>query len=230
LQEGRPVIAYLDGNAGLDGYAGVRNQGQSFFLPGREIRIRTGLARLVCRVGCPVHPVNVLWDKSGNPAWLKDQTWTFTVQQDPKDVARIMYQWCFQEIMKRPHQWSFWEMIKESSACFSSARLDEPGIPRGLRDDFQMAWWACLDRSPQTVRLTLEREVEVWAGDVLVDLTDDRFFPAEGITDDDLDILRESNPTLTELMEVHGRSWVQYHGLRLCLLGLARMGGPPLKR
>ena len=121
-------------------------------------------------------------------------------------------------------------MIKESSACFSSARLDEPGIPKGLRDDFQMAWWACLDRSPQTVRLTMEREVEVWAGDVLVDLTDDRFFPAEGMTDTDLDILRQSSPTLAELMETHGRSWVQYHGLRLCLLGLARLGGPPLKR
>ncbi len=120
-------------------------------------------------------------------------------------------------------------MLKESSACFSAARLDEPGIPKALRDDFQMAWWACLERSPQTVRLTLEREVEVWAGDVLVDLSDDRFFPAEGMADADLNVLRDSSPTLAELMEIHGRSWVQYHGLRLCLLGLARMGGPPLK-
>ncbi len=229
LRDGRPVIAYLDGNAGLDGYSGVRNQGQSFFLPGREIRIRTGLARLVSRLGCPVHPVNVFWNAQGKPLWQKGPTWVFDQKADPRDIATTMYQWCFQEIMKRPQQWSFWEMIKESSACFSSARLDEPGIPKGLRDDFQMAWWSCLDRSPQTVRLTLEREVEVWAGDVLVDLTDDRFFPAEGMTDSDLDILRESTPSLAELMELHGRSWVQYHGLRLCLLGLVRMGGAPSK-
>jgi len=30
---------------------------------------------------------------------------------------------------------------------------------------------------------------------------------------------------LQRLCQVHGRAWVEFHGLRLCLLGLARLGG-----
>ncbi len=94
-----------------------------------------------------------------------------------------------------------------------------------MREDFRRAYDACLERSPETVRLLLEKEVEVWPGDVLADLTEDRFYPAAGMADDDLESLRGGTPTLAELTVQHGQAWVRFHGLRLCLLGMARLGG-----
>ena len=41
----------------------------------------------------------------------------------------------------------------------------------------------------------------------------------------DLETLREGRPTLADLCTRHGESWVRFHGLRLCLLGMARLGG-----
>ncbi len=116
-------------------------------------------------------------------------------------------------------------MIKDSSACFATSGLDEPRVPMGLRQDFRRAFDACLERSPDTVRLILEKEVEVWPGDVLADLSEDRFYPAAGLESDDLIPLRAGEPTLSEMVARHGPVWVRFHGLRLCLLGMARLGG-----
>ena len=116
-------------------------------------------------------------------------------------------------------------MLRTSSSCFRSAVVDPAGVPTGLREDFQRAFFTCLERSPETVRLVLESDVEVWAGDILADLSRDRFYPASGLQDGDLDPLRDGEPTLAELEEHHGRAWVTFHGLRLCLLGMARLGG-----
>ncbi len=116
-------------------------------------------------------------------------------------------------------------MLKDSSACFATTGLDEPRVPQGLRDDFRRAFEACLERSPQTVKLILEKEVEVWPGDVLADLSEDRFYPAAGLGDGDLEMLRSGTPTLAEMTARHGLAWVRFHGLRLCLLGMARLGG-----
>ncbi|MBU2503256.1 hypothetical protein KJ682_18150, partial [bacterium] len=66
--------------------------------------------------------------------------------------------------------------------------------------------------------------VEVWREAFLADLSADRFYPAAGLRDQDLEILRTGRPTLAELSEYHGRAWVGFHGLRLCLLGMARLG------
>ena len=112
----------------------------------------------------------------------------------------------------------------QSSACFGTTRLCDPQVPRGLREDVGKSFGICLDNSPDTVRLILEKEVEVWPGDVLADLTEDRFYPAAGMTDEDLDPLRCDQPTLADLSAHHGESWVRFHGLRLCLLGMARLG------
>ena len=94
-----------------------------------------------------------------------------------------------------------------------------------MRHDFQQAYDICLERSPETVKLILEKKVEVWPGDVLADLTEDRFYPAAGLRDEDLEPLREGRPTLAALNAYHGQAWVRFHGLRLCLLGMARLGG-----
>jgi len=221
----RPVLVYLDGNSGEKGMAETRDRGLRYRLPGREIRVRTGLAKLVCRLGCPVHRVSLHWTDHWDLAWRRDPTLTWSRRDDPDLVTRTLFDWCFGRIMARPAQWQYWAMLRESSSCFGSTLLDEPRVPLGLREDFQRSFLVCLARSPQTVRLILEKEVEVWPGEVLADLSEDRFYPAAGMSDEDLDPLRCGRPTLADLVAHHGEAWVSYHGLRLCLLGMARLGG-----
>lgn len=225
VRDQRPVLVYLDGNNGTGGMAQTRQQGITYQLPGRQIKVRTGLARLVCRLGCPVHPVVLSWNDEGGVSWHKEPTQTWSRQHDPEAVTRLLFDWAFREIMAQPWQWNFWDMLKESAACFDEGELEMAAVPEGLRDDFQRSYEICLERSPQTVKLILEHETEVWPGDVLADLSEDRFYPAAGLQDRDLELLREDRPTLARLCELHGQAWVQFHGLRLCLLGLARLGG-----
>ncbi|MBU8870224.1 MAG: hypothetical protein KOO60_05030 [Gemmatimonadales bacterium] len=224
-REGRPIVVYFDGNSGGDGYVGTRDQGLPYRLPGREIRIRTGLARLVCRLGLPVHLVSVSWDKKYRPIWRKEPSQSWDRTADPDQVTRLMADWVFSEVRAHPEQWHFWTMIKESCACFSTSGLTGFQVPEGLHRDYQDAFLTCCHRSPETVRLILQSQAEVWPGGVLADLTDDRFFDSAGMRDEDLDTLRLGEPTLAELESIHGQAWVRFHGLRLCLLGMARLGG-----
>lgn len=225
VRAGRPVLVYLDGNSGERGMAETRNRGLRYSLPGREIRVRTGLAKLVCRLGCPVHRVSLHWSEDGNLVWRRDPTLTWSPTDNPDLVTRTLFDWCFGRIMARPEQWQYWAMLRQSSSCFSSTRLGDPRVPEGLRADCRRAYEICLEKSPDTVRLILEKEVAVWPGDVLADLSEDRFYPASGLQDGDLETLREGHPTLADLCTRHGESWVRFHGLRLCLLGMARLGG-----
>ncbi len=225
LRDGEPVLAYVDGNLGEDGFAGTRDQGLDFELPGRTIRVRTGLARLAARVGCPIHPVSVHWDEDGRPVWVRGATLRPKRGDDPGEVTRQIFDWVFGEIRAYPEQWTFWAMLKESAACFATTALDDAAVPPHLRGDYARAFRICFDRSPATARLHLQREVAVWPGDVLVDLHSDRFFDAGGLRDADLTSLRAGRPSLAELAAEHGESWVTYHALRLCLLGLARLDG-----
>jgi|GEM_PF-1110524 len=225
LRDGRPVLIYLDGNTGDHGLAGTRRKGLTYALPGREIRLRTGLARLACRLGCPVHQVAITWGRDGQPTWTAEPTRTWSRADDPFDVTRQLFDWCFSRILVQPHQWHYWDMLVQSSTCFSPATLQHQAVPPGLREDYVQAFMSCLTRSPRTIKLILESALEVWPGDVLADLTHDRFFPAQGLRDADLDLLRGGHPSLDSLTEMHGLDWVRFHGLRLCLLGAARLGG-----
>lgn len=224
LRGDQPVIAFLDGNSGESGLDGTRRDGALYSLPGRDIRVRTGLARLACRLECPVHLAAVHWDENMRVVWegRTDQRWERG--DDPRQVTKLLFDWIFSRVMERPEQWDFWTMLRETAACFSPGLLDGGRIPAGLRDDFIHAFNICLERSPASVRLHLDRQVEVWPGDVLADLTDDRFFPAEGLRDQDLAELREEPISLERLAEQHGFHWVKFHVLRLCLLGMARLG------
>lgn len=221
----RPVLIYLDGNSGEKGMAETRNRGLRYSLPGRDIRVRTGLAKLVCRLGCPVHRVSLHWEDDQGLIWRREPTLTWGRNDNPDHVTRVLFDWCFSRIMERPEQWQYWAMLRESSSCFGERLGEESRVPTGLRSDFQRSYATCLERSPDTVRLILEKAVEVWPGDVLADLSEDRFYPAAGLCDADLEPLRKDNPTLAQLTAHHGESWVRFHGLRLCLLGMARLGG-----
>jgi hypothetical protein len=129
------------------------------------------------------------------------------------------------EIAATPGQWSFWDMVAEAAAGFAPDVRRQVLTP-GLHGDYRRAFVACLDRAPDTVRLELEREIEVWPGDVLADLSGDRFYTAEGLAVADLPLLR-AGCRLGDLVAARGRDWVSYHGLRLCLLGLACLRGAP---
>ncbi len=225
IRDGRPVLAYLDGNSGADGMNGTRKNGMTYTLPGRDIRVRTGLARLICRLQCLVHPVALHWSGEGELVWDKQPSQHWLRKDDPRQVTRLLYDWIFSEVLARPEQWQYWIMLRQASACFSPGMDQGSRVPTGLREDFIHAFNVCLERSAGSVRMLLDRSVEVWPGDVLVDLTEDRFYPAEGLRDQDLQSLRDSQPTLQKLSEEHGIHWVKFHALRLCLLGIARLGG-----
>lgn len=218
-----PVIAFADGNQGTDGFAGTRERGRMYRLPGREIRLRDGLGRLACRLGCPVHPVTVLWTDEGGVVWRPGATQRWSRQDDPGQVAALMMDWAVHEISAAPHQWSYWQMVGLSAAAFGPGRDRSASLSPVLREDYARAFAICLERAPGSVCLELERAASVWPGDVLVDDTTDRFYAAHGLQDDELIPLREGRPTLAGLVALYGRAWVQTHGLRLCLLGLARL-------
>ncbi|MFT5232557.1 MAG: lauroyl/myristoyl acyltransferase [Candidatus Krumholzibacteriia bacterium] len=224
VRDGRPVIVYLDGNNGDQGMGRTREQGLRYQLPGRQIRVRTGLARLACRLEAPLHMINLRWE-AGEVMWERAPTLRPRREGDVSAITRRLFDWLFSQVIKFPDQWHYWAMIKDSSSCFTKSRLDERKIPTGLRNDFQKAFLACLEHSPNRVHLILEKDVEVWSGDVLADLTEDRFYPAANMRDQDLDALRASRQSLAELSKSNGLPWVRFHGLRLCLLGMARLGG-----
>ena len=223
IRTGRPVLAYLDGNSGEDGAAGTRAHGMRFALPGREIFVRTGLARLACRLACPLHRVSLRWD-AGAVVWDGAASLDPQPDDDPGDVAHDLYTWAFEVIRDRPAQWQYWTMLRDSSACFCGTHVDGPASPAGDRAGLERIYAECCLRNDVHVRLVLEHKVEVWDGDVLADLTNDRFYPAAGLADADLEVLRTRRPTLQELREYHGEAWLRFHGLRLVLLGVARLG------
>ena len=69
LRAGRPVLVYLDGNSGAGGMEATRERGMPYRLPGRMIRVRTGLGRLVLRSGAPLHTLTVRWRPDGGLDW-----------------------------------------------------------------------------------------------------------------------------------------------------------------
>ncbi len=224
LRDGGPVLAFADGNQGHDGLAGTRRRGVPYRLPGREIRVRTGLGRVICRTGCPVHPVRVRWQDDGQTVdWSALPTQRWGRQDDPVAVTRLLFDWVFTEVAAEPQQWSFWDMLGETAAGFAPASGGRE-VPPGLQADYRRAFLICLARASATIVLEMETSLEIWPGDVLADLGADRFYSAEGLTRADLALLND-RPSLQKLLIVRGRDWVAYHGLRLCLLGLARMSG-----
>jgi hypothetical protein len=225
LRARRPVLVFLDGNGGLGGSARTLKQGMPYRLPGREIRVRTGLGRLVRRLGCPVHPVVLRWSEGGEVVWRKTESRRWGREADPEAVTRQLFDWGFAEVLATPEQWSFWEMLKASYSCFARSYLDEKAVPPPVRDDARRMLRACLDRAPRRVHVAIWGEVEIWPGEVLADLSSDRFFAAEGLTGEDLTWLRERRPSLEALCARHGRAWVEFHVLRLFLLGLISLRG-----
>ena len=222
---GEPIVAFADGNQGRDGLAGTRRHGVPYALPGREIRVRTGLARFVCRTSCPVHPVSLRWSDDGRSIrWCAQPTQQWSRSDDPVAVTHRLFDWIFSEVRQDPAQWSYWPMLGEAADCFAPDPAHDP-VPASLQDDYRRAFTMALTRAADTARVHLEVDAAVWPGDVLADLSHDHFYPAAGLDQADLDLLRDEAPTLARLQQLRGHEWVAEHALRLCLLGLARLSG-----
>ena len=90
VRDKRPVFIYLDGNGGQYGMAETRERGLAFELPGRQVRVRTGVARLLCRLGCPVHRVVTHWNEDGGLDWRREPTRRWRRADDPEMVTRFL--------------------------------------------------------------------------------------------------------------------------------------------
>lgn len=230
LRSAEPILAFVDGNQGRDGLVGTRRHGVPYRLPGREIRVRTGLARFACRTGCAVHPLCVRWSADGRQIVWRDQpSQHWRADDDPGAVTRRLFDWVFSEVAASPTQWNYWPMLGEAAGCFADLAAHD-AVPAGLHDDYRRAFILALTRAADTARVHLDTDLAVWPGDVLADLTHDHFFAAEGLTAADLDLWGDQPPTLADLTAARGGDWVAEHVLRLCLLGLAHLGGDEAAR
>jgi hypothetical protein len=226
LRAGRPVLVFLDGNSGNGGMEATRDRGMPYRLPGRTIRVRTGLGRLIQRTGCSVHAVSVRWRADGTLAWRGVSPGKWDKTASPRQVTRQLYDWLFDEVARSPEQWSFWPMIARTSECFSTIGMDG-GAERHDRGRRSQRFENALRDHPSGTRVRLEGEVEVWEPDVLADLTRQRFWAAEGLRDSALDLFRYgAEPTLTELEACCGRDWIDFHVRRLHLLGVLELREP----
>jgi len=223
LRAGRPVIVYLDGNGGGGGMEATRDRGMPYRLPGRTIRVRTGLGRLIERTECPVHGVAARWRPDGALAWAARRPGCWDGGSSARQITRQLHDWLFDEITRSPEQWTFWPMLARSGDAFSTV-----GMAQGPDADDRARLWAefraARTERPGTVRLVMTCNAEVWEPDVLADPDGDRFWGAEGLADDALGLFRDgATPTLAELEQARGGDWVDFHALRLLLLGVLEL-------
>ena len=218
LREGRPVLVFLDGNSGEGGMAATRDRGLTYRLPGRDLRVRTGLGRLLGHAHCPVHALTVRWRPDGSLLWEAGAPEPWPAGADPATVTVRLYDWLFAEVRRSPEQWSAWGMLGAASACFASERLAVDPLELQRRE---IRFLDALAHRPDRVRIALRAGVEVWEPGILADTRGEAFYAAEGLRDASLDLLRAASPTLTELRALCGRRWVEGHARRLATLGLA---------
>lgn len=220
LRAGRPVLVYLDGNSGAGGMEATRERGMPYRLPGRSIRVRTGLGRLVLRCGAPVRTLTVRWREGGGLDWEAGTPRPWPAGADPEAVTRSLYDWLFAEVRRSPGQWSSWRMLATAGDCFAAAGLRvDPDAAR----EREASFLAALAERADEVRLVLRPGVEVWEPDVLADPRRDAFYPADGLTAASLELLRAGPATLARLTGLCGRRWMARHARRLAALDLVRL-------
>lgn len=210
------VLAYIDGNDGRGGADGTLSDGTAYDLPGRRIRVRTGLARLAGRLGCPVHAVTVDWDGKLGLTWRRGPTWRPSPKTDPDATTRRFYDWAFAQIRQRPEQWRCWSMLPgvydgfrpEDDTPRPSAPAPETalaGAPRCPDPDTRIHWL---------------KPAELWPGDILEDVRSHCFYDADGLEGRHLSVLAGTDGlTLGKVCECFGRSFVEHHLPRLERLG-----------
>jgi len=214
LRRGQPVFAFLDGNDGLDGCEGTLREGIVHRLPGRDIRVRTGLARLALRLRCPVHSLVTVWDGKGEFNWQRGPSWHWPSDTSAAAATDEMFAWGFGMIRRHPAQWRAWNML---TGVYDSFRNEpsEPGARTGFADPREV-----LAAENRDTPLVWRRQAVVWPGDMLEDVTGNCFYAAEGFSSSDLAHLtglKGFSPA--ELVRWQNRGWVARHLPRLVALG-----------
>jgi len=212
LRRHEPVFAYLDGNDGLAGSEGTLRQGMLHQLPGRNIRVRTGLARLALRLRCPVHTLVTLWGEEKGFRWQRGPSWQWPSQTSAEAASNDMYSWGFGLIAEHPAQWRAWNMLT--------------GVPDGFRatatgaNDQDIDPYAVVAQENRDDKIFWQREVRLWPGDMLEDVAGDCFYGASGLQASELAVLQGRNGfTANQMIAQFGELWAVAHLPRLVALG-----------
>lgn len=213
LRRSQAVFAFLDGNDGLDGSEGTLREGLLYHLPGRAIRVRTGLARLALRLDCPVHSLVTVWDAAGEFRWQRGPTWRWTRDTTPAAATRDLFDWGFGVIRSQPAQWRAWNML---TGVYDAYRPDQagPAVPAGFRVPQDV-----LAPENRHVPLVWQREAAIWPGDMIADVARDCFYAAEGLQAAEVtDLAGRRAFSVAELEAWRGSAWVARHLPRLVAL------------
>ncbi|MFT5234252.1 MAG: hypothetical protein ACI9UQ_002295 [Candidatus Krumholzibacteriia bacterium] len=212
LRNQEPVFAFLDGNDGLQGSEGTLRQGIAHQLPGRAIRVRTGLARLALRLKCPVHTLVTRWDELEGFRWHRGPSWHWPPEASVDAATNEFYTWGFDVIRRHPAQWRAWNMLTGVSDGFRTAAQAPEGSPAD-------SYLIVAARHRET-RYLWQREAKLWPGDMLEDVEGDCFYDAAGLQKAELEVLQGVEGfTPNEMAERLGEQWVQDHLPRLLALG-----------
>lgn len=222
----QPVLAFLDGNDGQGGSKGTLDRGIKYRLPGRNIRVRTGLARLAIRLGCPVDTVLTLWDRHGKLTWVRGPSWTWPRQTDPSQATRTLFDWAFQMITAHPDQWRCWSML---TGVYDSFRQETGRSTRQKQARRRQIIEDQLAFGPDSLRIRWLKEVALWPGDMLEDVTAGCFHAAGGLQSEHLAALQTTPPpTLGQVITQLGRDWLARNLVHLAQHGFLEL--VPTKR
>jgi len=226
LRRGQAVFAFLDGNDGLDGCEGTLRDGIIHRLPGRDIRVRTGLARLALSLRCPVHSLITVWDEDGGFGWQRGPTWRWPRGTAPDVATGQLFTWGFDVIKRHPAQWRAWNML---TGVYDSFRQTVPVMPPEFDDP-----WAVTLAENRRLALAWRRPATIWPGDMLEDVAGSCFYAAGGMLANDLEFL-QNQPTFSpgEVGKWFGDEWISQHLPRLVALGFvgrAKGDGPVTDR
>lgn len=112
MRKGYSVLAYVDGNAGANGYYN-RDNSQKIPFFGQEIFVRTGLATLSFYLKAPMIPMLSFYDENLKPRWnIYDPIFPAKGEGDPeeyiKNSTRYLYAILEKALERYYVQWEGW--------------------------------------------------------------------------------------------------------------------------
>jgi hypothetical protein len=208
LRRGKTVFAFLDGNDGLGGSPETLREGMTYELPGRTIKVRTGLARLAARCNAPIHSIYTRWPDTGDFTWERGPTWEPDQHLKPENTTKAMFDWAFGVVTKNPPQWKCWNMLTGVYTSFTNEANHAP-----------------LVAIPENSIVKWTQRGKLWPGDMLEDLAGHCFYSAEGLTANDITRLKcPGGAPVGDLKTALGEDWVARHLSRLKTLGFVSWG------
>ena len=226
LRRGGLVLAYLDGNDGYGGLTTTLTEGLRFALPGRDIRVRTGLARLAIRLGCAVHGVVTLWDDSDDLTWCRGPSWNWGAATDPDRATHEIFTWGFDQIRQRPEQWRCWSILP--SVYDALGRADGPAPEAAAGSKATRSTTTATPPPDDARRISWCKPATLWPGDLLEDVSGHCFYDAAGLTADQLAALQAvPAPTVADLTATFGADFIALHVRRLLALGFLDLESSP---